>query len=350
MFSISASILLAAHLLCVNLAMTGPLACVALRWHAARHQDPLADRVGRWLVRVCIVALLVAMGLGIASGLLLWFGGQRQFFDALGRLPARRIYWGLVELVFYFVCMIIYGALWYRWRTRPVLHGSIAIIAATNLMYHFPPLFVLIGWLAAGGHAGVEPISAGQLLQLMFSPSVLAPVAHHLLASFAVVGIVVMLGTRRLSSLDTKGIANETDSEATQAAAIVRRAAVVALSVTLLQLPTGLWVVLQLTGAQRDRLLGGAWPATGLFIAAMVTALSLLHWLSVIALGQTGRREVYLASLLLAVLTLLMSGVLREVRKERAAADLTTSKINRLEACDNLQSVGNEGLIVERPG
>ncbi|MDH3718292.1 MAG: hypothetical protein OES79_09255, partial [Planctomycetota bacterium] len=304
MFSIAASFLLAAHLLCVNLAMTGPLACVALRWQTARHHDPLADRVGRWLVQVCIVALLVAMGLGIVSGLLLWYGGQRQFFDAMGRLPARRIYWGLVELAFYFVCMIIYGALWNRWRARPVLHGSIAVIAATNLMYHFPPLFALIGWLAAGGHAGIEPISARQLLQLMFSPAVLAPVAHHLLASVAVVGIAVMLGARRLSGLGTKDIANETDSEATQAAAIVRRAAVVILSVTLLQLPTGLWVVLQLTGVQRDRLLGGTWPATVLFIAAMVTALSLLHWLSMIALGQTGRREVYMAALLLAVLTL----------------------------------------------
>ncbi len=336
MVSIAATILLAAHLLCVNVAMTGPLACVALRWRAAGHGDPLADRLGRWLVRVCLVAVLVAVGLGLASGLLLWWSGQGQFFDALARVPVRRLYGGLAELAFYVLCLLIYDGLWHRWRARPVGHGLIAVLAATNLMYHFPPLFVLIGWLAAGGLPGAEPLSSRQLLGCMFQPAVLAPVVHHLLASVAVAGVVVMLGARRLSAAVSRDPVSTNGSGPAELAIIVRRAGTAALTATLLQLPTGLWVLLQLTGSQRDQLLGGSWMASGLFIAAMVTAVGLLHGLSAIALGQTGRREVCLAAGLLVVLTVLMSGVLREVRRKGAAAPPTQSGTQTLTAGDGL--------------
>ena len=220
------TLLLASHLLCVNLAMTGPLACAALRFRAARRDDTLADHVGRRLVKVCQISLLIAIGLGLFSSWLMWEFGQRQFFDALGRLPARRIYWGLAELAFYFLCMSLYGMLWDRLRGRPVLHASIAVVAATNLMYHFPPLFVIIGQLAAGA-PGREAIDTSQLRQLMVEPAVLARLAHHLMASLTITAVAVMIGAQRMT--DTRG-AGEANS------GVMRGSALVALTATLLQL------------------------------------------------------------------------------------------------------------------
>jgi len=65
-----------------------------------------------------------------------------------------------------------------------------------------------------------------------------------------------------------------------------------ALVPTLLQLPVGLWVLLQLPLAERDALLGSDLYATGLFALALLAALRLMHQLAAVALGDTERKQI----------------------------------------------------------
>ena len=316
LFNMFATLILTAHLLCVDVAMMGPLACALLRRRATRLDDRLADRAGRCMVSLCLAALLTAIALGLISGLMLWFGSQRQFFEALGRIPARRLYWGVAELGFYFLCMVLYGALWEKWRRRTLLHGFLAIVAATNLIYHFPPLFVTINSMAATSDGNTSLLTISELRQLMFSPLILAHMTHHLVAAVACTAVCLMLVLRYVAAGQPK---NPTADDEAARSQLVRRSAIVALTVSLLQLPVGLGLLLQLTGMQRDVIMGGDWITTGMFVAAMVCVLALLHWLSMISLGQTERRDVIVVALLLVLVTALMTGVLRRIRSHEVA-------------------------------
>ncbi len=86
--------------------------------------------------------------------------------------------------------------------------------------------------------------------------------------------------------------------------------------------------------------MGGDWITTGMFVAAIVCVLA-CHWLSMISLGQTERRDVIVVALLLVLVTALMTGVLRRIRSHkvadryravvgRRAAELKSSAFNSL--------------------
>jgi len=54
---------------------------------------------------------------------------------------------------------------------------------------------------------------------------------------------------------------------------LIQRGAAIALIPMLLQIPSGLWVALQIPESARDPLFGGDWFASGLFAAALLLAL-----------------------------------------------------------------------------
>lgn len=317
-----------AHLLAVNLAGAAPLVCLWLDWRAVRRDDAVAANLGRWLVRQSLIWLSVGIALGLTTlGLVRLIDWQR-FAEAAGRIPASRYWFGVAELAFYFVCMGGYLVLWRDGpapsRQRIWGRRMLGLLAGTNLLYHFPPLFAIIGVL------GTRPETVGQAFNFraaMVDLEVLAHCVHHILASFAVVG-VAMMGYALSRARAERAVIPATEIAAKSHEMMPadsdlkldwRRMAIwggrVALVPTLLQLLAGTFVLLTLPALMRDRLLGQDLLATILFAASMIAALALMHRLAAVAMGDTQRREIIGAMVLLVVVVLLMVGTLQRARK-----------------------------------
>ena len=130
-------------------------------------------------------------------------------------------------------------------------------MAGTNLLYHFPFLFLIISDVAAGHYVLEEAVDSARFRQFLVDPSIVARVVHFWLASFAVTGATLML-------FSNKGEAEEAKDRKRYSIWGAR----LALAVTVCQLPVGLWVLSQLPRAAQQNVLGGdlvapmAWAAT----------------------------------------------------------------------------------------
>lgn len=321
-----------AHLLAVNLAGAAPLVCLWLDRRAVCRGDATAADLGRWLVRQSLLWLAAGIALGLTTLGLVWLIDWQRFAEPASRIPASRYWFGVAELAVYFVCMGGYLALWRDGATpsRQRIWGRrvLGLLAGTNLLYHFPPLFAIIGVL------GTRPETVGQALNFraaMIDPEVLAHTVHHILASFAVVG-VAMMGYALSHARDQRSVFSATEIADGSHKSMPadsdlkldwRRMAIwgarVALAPTLLQLLAGTCVLLTLPAWMRDRLLGQDLLATILFAASMIAALALMHRLAAVAMGDTQRREIIGAMVLLVVVVLLMVGTLQRARKPSVA-------------------------------
>jgi len=299
------TLLLALHFLCVDVAMFGPLGAILLARRGRRRDDPLAAVAARWLIRLAPLALAAAIVLGLCLGMLLWGTGGGRFFTGLMRLPMSRLYFSALELVFYFLLVVPCAVWWDRMNRWPVWRGVLLLAASTNLIYHFPGLFVSAAELAA---APADPeITSAQFRALMFTAPVLAQVTHHVLSAIAVVGVAVMVYVTHM-------VAAGDAAEAEPAQPLAVMAARVAIAATLLQIPVGLWLITTLAPSAQSSVLGNDLLTTGLFISAMVVALGLLHYLSAAALGEINRRQSTTAFAMLVLVILLMTGTLKQIR------------------------------------
>ena len=296
------SILLSLHLILVNLAAIGPLFCLALIYRTSRE----AGQTARWLTRQCCLALLVGMLLG---GTIMGFyslGGTaldgKRFYQALLSIPHDRLWWGVAELAFYYLCMLPIVFFWQPLSRRRWLIALLCFLAATNLIYHFTPMFVLVAQLQMAPVAA--PLSGSELIALYFSPPILARVVHHLLAGFAIVASVLLLRTasqaHRAVSIEARAAFD----------ALTRRGGLWVFVVTLLEIPSGIWFLLSLPSAVQKQLLGGSLWASGGFIAALVLVLLLVQKSLAVALGETARRDAWHLIGLLVLVVLLMTGLL----------------------------------------
>ena len=318
------TIVFAFHLLAVNVATAGPLVCVWLRWRQTRHGDGTAALVGRKLARHSIVMFSAGMVLGLVLLGLLWIGGRRQFFDLIRDNPwlQWKLWWGLGELVFYLLCTWAYLVLWDRLDRRRLAgrragrlaewgHALLAVLAATNLIYHFPPLFSILSAVSMDptlrGESGL--LDRAAFLHLMASVESLSMVVHFLLASLAVTGVVVMGYSMSLA---------RHGEHAAAADRVARWGGRIALPPTLAQLLAGLYVLFHLPEWARDELLGGELASTGLLAASVAASLGLMHQLAAVSMGDTRRPAVIRSMALITLVVLLMSGTLQRV-KDRAA-------------------------------
>ena len=148
--TIMKSILLALHLVLVNLAAIGPLFCIGLIWRDA----PDLQQTGKWLAKWSCAGLLIGMLLGGLIMGMYSFGGAAlngtRFYNALLQIPHARLWWGVAELAFYFLCMLPAVFFWPALMRRRWLLTVLLFLAATNLLYHFTPLFVVVGYLQGG--------------------------------------------------------------------------------------------------------------------------------------------------------------------------------------------------------
>jgi len=297
---ISISVLVA-HLFAVYVVISGPFLVAWLAWRVRRNDDPAALWLQRRILAASQWALLGAVTLGGLALLLMGLTDRQDFFRAAQTVPARRYWFGIAELGFYSLCLLLvqrqvsrgpHAAGWYRaggWWILP-------LVAGTNVAYHFPPLFVMISVGSARPETWAEPL---RFWTALADPEVAARVIHHLLASVAVTGGAVLgLALRSSGEFDP--------NDSTRVAAWGARMALMA---TLLQVISGGWLLAALPAIARQGLLGGEPWATAGMTAALVTVVALLHALAAVSLGRSSRREVQSACLLLILVVVLMVAV-----------------------------------------
>jgi hypothetical protein len=197
-------------------------------------------------------------------------------------------------LCFSFGALLVYWATWNTWRRRRLVHAALAFFAATNLAYHFPTLFVIVGVIAQRPALWEATVP---MRSLLFDREVVARILHYQLAAVATTGVfVIWQATRRHRTIPLDIVL------------VTVGAGRVALVATLAQLPLGLFLLIHMSGAARHELLGNDLVATSTFGAAIAAAIGLLHHLGALALGDDESRTVRrTVALLLLVLVLMVS-------------------------------------------
>jgi hypothetical protein len=296
------TIVLIAHLLCVNVAAGGPIVCVWLEWRG----DGVARKAARYLGHLALCTLLAGGLLGIVVGWLKWtpeYGGLWT-----GPL-AYKLHWGGAELAFSLGLAIAYWVLvrgrgghtpWSR-----VGRGAIALVNGTNLLYHFPTLFIVAGKLHEAGQTSGSSLRGAAFRQLAGAGETPALAMHVALASVAMAGIMLLgLALRWLRH-------DEEPADAAQVATWGGRWALVA---SLLQLPVGLWTLAVLPAGDQSLLMGSDGLATVLFFASMLSALWLLRELASVALGETTRPVMMRAMSAMLIVVALMTAMQQQTR------------------------------------
>ena len=176
---------------------------------------------------------------------------------------------------------------------------ALLLFASTNLLYHFPPLFLIAGKLADGNEASTEPVKGKLFVQEMLSGEIPALWVHFTFASVAMAGIMLLglalrMGRRGAPPEDTQRVAIW--------------GGYWGLVPSLLQLPVGLWVMSTLPTGFQSRIMGSSGSATVFFLAGIVAALWLLRELVSIAMGETARSNLIRAMSAMVVVVVLMSG------------------------------------------
>ena len=290
------------HLLAVDVAMMAPLVCIFLAWRETARGDLAAGRLGLKLVDWSLILLTAGIVLGLILVGILWATGRNEFFDALSQVPTSRLWSGVGELAFSFVCLGAYRALWHRAGSRRFWHRLLALLASTNLMYHFPPLFTVIGVLSTRPDLWG---SQHDFVSLMLLEESLWRIAHHLLAACTVAGVAMIVLAVRL--------AGGTQSDET--ARLASWGAQFAVVSALLQVPTGAYLLVKIHSVSRDQLLGEDALALSFFCAGVLAAIWLMHTLAAIAWGEINSRSVARSVLLTAAVVLLMVGMRHRARR-----------------------------------
>ncbi|HET6880332.1 MAG TPA: hypothetical protein VFI31_09265 [Pirellulales bacterium] len=291
MTSLALTAVASLHLLAVYVATMGPLVCLWLQLRS--RADGLAANVNQQLLKMASAALIIAAALGGLAVLLIGQLFPDAYLAAARLLPSSR-YWpyGAVELVFSLVCFVMAAALAGEATASRLYFGArwfATLLGSTNLAYHFPTLFVMLGVLSA------RPEKWGQRLKfttLLADPEIQSRVVHHLLAALVVTGAVIAwYGLRH-------------GGDAVRAVAWGAKISTAGL---LCQLGTGLWVVMTMPAASRQMLFGDDLLAAGLFAGSLLATFFVLPGLAAAALGQTDapatKRSIVLALVIVVLMT-----------------------------------------------
>jgi hypothetical protein len=309
---------LAAHLPTMGAAAVGPLAAVGLEWRAARTGDAATETVARRLAAVCLLLFVAGMALGGCVVLLLWAERGPEYFDPFWRIPMRRWLFGIGELIFSLVCLAAYWGLWGRLRRRRAWHRWLAVLGATNLLYHFPPLFAAVAVLRQREPTGTAAVD---YLALLRDEEVLARTAHHLLAAAVAAGVCVLLVADRAAR-----------STATRSPSAARLGGWLVVAAGLLQVPAGLVLLAWSSPAARQRLLGGdLWAALWL-VAGLLASLALLHYGAAAAFSGESASARRCAGLLMVVVLAMVAATRRAAEPNHAPVDTTARRVEAASA------------------
>lgn len=296
----------AVHLLAVNVATAGPFVALWLWFRQRRAKDLLCGETARMLVRHSIWGLLIATLFGLVAWCLVANMYPGPYMHAVGMLPVRRYAFGVSELVFSLACLVGYLALAKRRNNAGLAGGwgeaTLLILAGTNFVYHFPPLFAALAVLSTRSEIWGQQAS---FVRLLIDAEALARTIHFLLASVAVTGAWLLVCALRREHLDH-------GSAAWQRMAVW--GAWLALLPTTLQLLAGVALIAVLPDASRDSLLGQDLLATTLFAASLLATVGLLHRLTAVAFGDMTRTGMTVAVVLILIVVVLMVGARHRAR------------------------------------
>ncbi len=235
--------------------------------------------------------------------------GAVLFENRVGRMGVAR----LSRLCGDLLCVALFDLGGNRWVVR-FARSVLAVFASTNLLYHFPPLFVIFSKVSRpevhhSSVATIEEVSSAEFRRLLADPEVLSTSLHFLLASVAVAGMAVLLF----------GLGRQQKTDNPAAGGLCKLGGRIALAATVLQAPVGFWVFMNLPATAQNRLLGDDLLGTALFVAGVSAAVWLMHLLAVIALGDTRKKSIVQAAFVLLVVIVLMTGTLRRANSVRVA-------------------------------
>lgn len=273
------SLLAAVHLTIVGLAAVGPLLVAVLRLSGRGRQD-VADasaldsvlrRVARWSTASVVAGALV----GIVAGTWRVWADDGEYYAMLARFPKHAYGMLAVEWLFTLACYGAWLALWKRWQEKPWWHAVLAVVGATNLLYHFPPLMVAHNLIAEQPELVSPPVITRKLaLEVMLLPQVAAKTTHFWGASVVVTATALAVASRRLKADRPREV-------------LVRWSAVVGFCGTTAQFLSGLATLLLIDGAETRNLTGGSPGATGLLVLGVILSILLLLLWARIALRPT---------------------------------------------------------------
>jgi hypothetical protein len=310
-------LLLAAHLLAMNLASVGTLLGVWLRWRDDEFRANLGCRLVGWSISAFVLGM-------ITGGLLIFLAPEDSLWATLHRFPARTYWFAGIELLFSLVCMLLIGWGWQRFNKWAL--AALGLFSATNLLYHFPPLMAVIGKLAANPNfSRVDVIDRPAMLELIGRGEVIALSFHVGCSSIAVSAIALLY----LIYDDRSEVVEERNTLARQTAGI-------AFAATLVQIPVGVWLLISLSGTSRMALMGKSFGGSLAFMAAMVLSLILLQRLFAVMLGDTERKNLRSIALLTCIVVVLMTASLRLSRFTPLQLGATTKTASGVSArgCD----------------
>ena len=309
------TLLLGSHLICVNVAAGGPLLAARLDWLAHRRRNPGALAAARWLARISLLALFLGAILGLVLALVRWSPEYRLLWTG----PLRgKLFWATWE--FLFSVLLLIGWCWHLPRGCDAragwsaVRGFVAVLAATNLLYHFPLLFGLARQLFDQGQLDDEPLPRAVFRSLMVQQGLPAQAVHVAMASLAMAGgALLVLAWSRLRTQQT--------TESQELTTLGGRWALVS---SLAQFPVGLWLLVTLPPAAQHHVLGGDAVATLLLVASLGAAVVLIFQL-VHLLGAPPTSGMLLAAAGTLVATVLLMTALHQ--QARSAAQAMTTAV-----------------------
>jgi len=269
--------LLAVHLIAIQIASACPIVCCLLPRNA---ENPRSNRAAKRMASHSVVALLLGVSVGLLLGWLAMSQGIRDYTPVLTKFY-NRIWWGGWELLFSLLVMLACWLPWNFWtasRGRRIFQGLLAIVTATNLLYHFPPLLTVMATELASvpdETANVATITSAEFRALIAQPLVIAKSLHFGFAAIAVSGAWLML----FHSSTKQDGESPTDHPA-------RRGAMIAVSAMAMQMLIGMWLVTQVPSAEQSALMGGDPIAAALLLASIVFSLGAMNQLGTIAMDS----------------------------------------------------------------
>ena len=290
-------VLLVGHLLMMLLAGGGPVACLLLEWSCNGTVGRDANHsVAKRLARNCIAYLIVGSLLGLA---MIWVAnatGQRDYAYVFERFYDR-VWWGAWELVTYTVAMLAYWLAWDRLqKSNPGkwVHRCIAVLAVTNLLYHFPPLLtVMVDAMNSAtinsdsaGVASAERITSSEYRTLIFQTPVLAKTLHFVFASLAVAGGWLMAHCSPEPDIEEDQTDASEDSIVAMVTGPPRVGSVLATIALVFQLLIGLWLVVLATPSEQAAVMGRDGLATACLLIGVLLSLVALNQSAAVAMGE----------------------------------------------------------------
>lgn len=304
MFQFFHILVLSLHLICMNVGSGAPLLCIWLEWKLRKGGTSLAGNAAKqaadYLAAMTVLALVAGSLLGLVLGIMLW---TPEYASLWTKRLAHKMHWGGAELL---VSLGVLAGYWF-WRKRSgagsmagaIIKIVLLLFASTNLLYHFPPLFLIAGKLADVNETSGEAVRGKLFVHEMLAGEIPALWVHFTLASVAMAGVMLLGLALRLRR---RGSPEE------ETARVAAWGGWWGLVPSVLQLPVGLWVMASLPPSSQSRIMGSSGAATVFFLAGIVAALWLLRELVSIAMGETSRGNMIRAMSAMVLVVFLMTG------------------------------------------